>query len=1669
MTVRSMSVRIKADVNQFRADMAAAGKAAEDAAKKTETSWEKSSSRMGALARHTQKFEQQYTTAGTALVTFGTVVVGALGLATKAAMSWESAWTGVLKTVDGSPSQLAAVEKGLRDLAKRLPATHEEIAAVAEAAGQLGIQTSNVVSFTETMINMGEATNLSAEEAATSLARFSNIMGTNQKDVGKLGAAVVGLGNNFATTEREIVEMSMRIAGAGRQAGMTEGDVMGLAAALSSVGIEAEAGGTAISQVMKRMSNSVASGGDELELFAKVSGMSAGEFSQAWKDDAGGALTQFVAGLGEADAAGQNTNAILSDLGITGIRESDALLRLSGASEVLTEALAMGNEEYEKGNALAMEAAKRYETTESKIRIAGNSIKDAAIDIGGTFMPMVATASEGIAEFAELVSKIPDPIMQAGSAIAGIGGAAVLAVGGAMLLLPKIVQTVEAFNTLRGSSKTVNESLAKFSGSKTSGVLKGIGRAAGFAAAAWVTLEVAAAAYNAVSTKPAVQGIENITAALLNAKDTADETYSSLDKVFQGEGGKNLVRDVNDLGTAIDDLMYKGDPINKFFNEKLGGDAVNKALNTTSKVKTQFEELDTAITNLANNGSYEKSAESFDQIAAAFEESGYSAADAAEHFPEYQKALQDTWNQLDLGELSQEELIQWMRGDIPDAVQKAVAAEGEHSESLVGMGGAAEEAAESLDEVLERLNLLSNTYIGSEEAQMAYKQRLDDITQSVKDNGATLDINTEQGRANREQLIGLAEDGLELAEANYRLNGSEEDLQDALRTTYDDLVNSAQQMGRNQEEADELARNYLGIPDEVPTEVWIENYATTVGQAEDLQGALKDIEREIRIKMVLDYYEDKSKLSDLQKENPGARIPSPNYPRYHGGIDVMGMASGGVMTVAQMVKPGDIRFAGDRSDVDEAWIPLDGSPRSHAILLEAIQRMPGFGGGMAAGGVSGDSGTVGDIPVPDTEPVTVAWQAMFDQMLATTTEGWAAQQGVWASTMEAITATTTLAQAGILSSTVANMTGMQETVAASLSAQSLNTQTAYQQMQATHQTALTNMSVLTAGQYMLMQQTVNASLAAQRGDTDAAYKAMQSILTTALSAMSQTNSSQWSGIQATQSGHLSTMQRDSDTGFTNIRVTGIDQMAALAAGISTEFGRAPGYVHTELNAVRGVLNDFADAVNDAFGEIGVELPKVPGFWTGGPIPGTAPSDTADNVLIRATPGEYMVRRPSTRKLEQNHPGALEYINRTGELPTFGGAYAGGGMVALDASAKWLQSQGVRITEFGYWGQRVGGHAPGSYHYRPPGQAYDANAGPGGENPTEKAIFDRLVPMLNAMWPSLRTLWRVPHHFNHLHVDTGGSGGAGGGPLGGLLGVLGQNMPADLTEAYKQAAKKKGGQLRDEFAGKLPDGMLGGLGTAAMDMVVKGLVSKAESFAESFMHPADVDMPGGDAVERWRSTVMQALTMTGLPTTPDYVEAWLRQIRSESGGNPGITQGVRDVNSGGNEAVGLVQVIPGTFAAYRDPRLPNDRRHPLANLVAGMNWAKYKYGHNHLNVIGHGHGYANGTHSAAPGLAWVGENGPELVDFRGGGQAVYTASASQSRAATLARTSQAVVPEPSAVNVEVSVPTESVRGALDGMQVTLLVDGEPMRGYINSTVDSGIHDAGRRLSRTSSRR
>lgn len=358
-------------------------------------------------------------------------IVGAFKDATDAAIEYESAITGVYKTVNGTDEQLAAISDEIMEMSTEMPATTTEIAAVAEAAGQLGIATGDITSFTQTMINMGEATNLTAEEAATSLAKFANIAGTKAKDYNRLGSVIVDLGNSFATTEADITRMATRLASAGTLAGLSEPEILALAAAMSSVGIEAEAGGTAMTQTLNGIEQAVANSGEKLEKYAEISGMTAKEFADAWENDAISALTSFIAGLGRMNEQGESAVLTLTDLGLTGVNQSNMLQSLGLAADMMGNAVGTANTAWQENIALTNEASKRYATTESQQAMMDNAVNNLAVTYGELYTPalreaysvgtdLLVQAADFVEENPEIVKGVTTFVGVVGTATAGV-------------------------------------------------------------------------------------------------------------------------------------------------------------------------------------------------------------------------------------------------------------------------------------------------------------------------------------------------------------------------------------------------------------------------------------------------------------------------------------------------------------------------------------------------------------------------------------------------------------------------------------------------------------------------------------------------------------------------------------------------------------------------------------------------------------------------------------------------------------------------------------------------------------------------------------------------------------------------------------------------------------------------------------------------------------------------------------------------------------------------------------------------------------------------------------------------------------------------------------------------------------------------------------------------
>lgn len=384
-----------------------------------------------------------------------TSILGAGAAVSKAAIDYEDAFAGVRKTVDGSEEDFAKLNEQILDMSTNLPTSATEIAGVAEAAGQLGIAVEDIGNFTEVMTELGMSTNLSAEEAASSLAKFANVTKMSTDDYENLGSAIVDLGNNYATTEADIVEMATRLAATGEIVGYTQPQMLAIATALSSVGIEAEAGGSAFSKLSKQVALAVAQGGESLKKWADVAGVSADEFKQAYEKDALGALSMFIDGLNDTSRLGKSSIEILNDMGITEVRMSNAVLALSASGGILNDTLDTANAAWEDNSALQTEVSKRLETTGSKLTLAKNELTKTAIVMGDNFLPTIAELAGKVGEAAEKFGNLDRETQKSIAKFALVVAAAGPTVKIFGSLTSGVGKTTKAVSTLISTTKAI--------------------------------------------------------------------------------------------------------------------------------------------------------------------------------------------------------------------------------------------------------------------------------------------------------------------------------------------------------------------------------------------------------------------------------------------------------------------------------------------------------------------------------------------------------------------------------------------------------------------------------------------------------------------------------------------------------------------------------------------------------------------------------------------------------------------------------------------------------------------------------------------------------------------------------------------------------------------------------------------------------------------------------------------------------------------------------------------------------------------------------------------------------------------------------------------------------------------------------------------------------------
>ena len=430
------------------------------------------------------------------------------------AVDYESAYVGMQKTVEGTADDYERMYEAALNISETTPTGFVDAMGIMQTGGNLGVGIDNLESFTRNYAALVAATDqhVSGDEGAKSVANFLNIMDGGVQNIDRFGASLVHLGNNYNATEDQILAMGTRMASAGRLAGFSSPQVLGMATAFSAVGINAEAGGSAASKLIKQMQLAAEVGSNakttlegtygsatdfsyfisskenllsvaqdfgttteqvqrmadswlSLEQFAQVSGKTADQFIADWSKDPAQGMIDFFAGLNSIDASGvESTLAMLDKMGITEIRESNLVAAMATNPELFASAIQDAMTAYTENAALMAEFEKQISTQEAQNEMLGNKLDNSMADFGDNIVKAVQPALDKLNElltaFNSLSEVDQDKIMTLMGALI-IAGPALTALGTMTTAIGKIAKGFQAIQKCE-KVKSVLSSIGTF-------------------------------------------------------------------------------------------------------------------------------------------------------------------------------------------------------------------------------------------------------------------------------------------------------------------------------------------------------------------------------------------------------------------------------------------------------------------------------------------------------------------------------------------------------------------------------------------------------------------------------------------------------------------------------------------------------------------------------------------------------------------------------------------------------------------------------------------------------------------------------------------------------------------------------------------------------------------------------------------------------------------------------------------------------------------------------------------------------------------------------------------------------------------------------------------------------------------------------------------------------
>ena len=372
--------------------------------------------------------------------------LAALGISSfNAFKDYEMALARLKAALPEAGEEIERLNEAALNMSETIPVSYEEIMAIMTSLAKAGVPVGEIEGMTLAMARMSAVTGMTAEEVGTSMVMFMNSMGLPMGNVDQLGAALVRLADESIATEGDIFSMATRMAATANLAGFSATDVLSLSAAFASMGVEAEAGGTAASKLMKKMQLAAETGKD-VEGFANVMGVSAEQFTANWNQSPADSMLAFFQSLSAMDKGGeQSVNAWLDSMDLTEIRLGNLIALGASNPDMFQNLMGTGAKGFEDNTALVEKAGTIFETTSGQMDMLANATRNAQADLGenvaDTFQPIIDKVGELVKGFGELDEETQTRWVNIGATLVGVGAGATM-IGTAAQGVGKIVTFV---------------------------------------------------------------------------------------------------------------------------------------------------------------------------------------------------------------------------------------------------------------------------------------------------------------------------------------------------------------------------------------------------------------------------------------------------------------------------------------------------------------------------------------------------------------------------------------------------------------------------------------------------------------------------------------------------------------------------------------------------------------------------------------------------------------------------------------------------------------------------------------------------------------------------------------------------------------------------------------------------------------------------------------------------------------------------------------------------------------------------------------------------------------------------------------------------------------------------------------------------------------------------